>query len=169
MPRIKEYNTPADMLKRLPGKPIITVGDKLATLQTMFHRCEIGWRDLHLSIINAIREDIRLSAWRKREQTQRNSAPADTRAPSRTEERTEQAPSIPPKALERKIDQDLYLRIEGHNGLNLYAAEDDELLYCLSPDLADQLAHALTELAGDLRQDIAARAWSQDMLKTTTG
>ena len=89
MSKKMDYNPPADLLSRLPGKPIITTGDKLAALQTMFHRCEIGWRGLHLPIINAIREDIRLSAWRKREQAQKGSAPVRPEAPSRPEQRSE--------------------------------------------------------------------------------
>lgn len=167
MPRPKpiNYNPPADLLTRLPGKPIITLGDKLAALNTMFHRCEIGWRDLHLSIINAIREDIRLSAWRKRE-TQRDSAPVRPEAPSRPEQRSEVGgSSIPDRELERKIADNVVAAIDPLGSINLYA--HGETLICFTPDQAERAAAALTELAGDLRQDANARAWSQDLLNTT--
>lgn len=163
MPRIKEYGPPADLLARLPKSSIVTKGDKLAAFDTLLHQADIRWRAARVRIFDAIRNDIRAA---HRNPAHKDSAPVRPEAPSRTEERTEQAPSIAQACLERKIDEDLSLKIaDGY--LALYHT-DDGLLFYFTPDNADRLAHALTELADDLRQDANARAWSQELLKATT-
>lgn len=163
MPRIKEYNPPAELLARLPKSGIVSKGDKLAALDALLHRADIHWRAARVKIFEAIRNDIRAA---HRNPAHKDSAPAETRAPSRTEERIEQSASIPEKALERKIDDDISLKIE--NGYLALYHTDDGLLFFFTPDNADRLATALTELADDLRQDANARAWSQELLKATT-
>lgn len=170
MPRPKrpDYNPPPDLLDRLPVPTIVTRGDKLALLRTLSERAgSVVQSGVNRAILAGIERDIRAPG-----RAQKGSAPAGTGAPSRTVSRAEAESGtrsiVAQACLERKIGQDLYLRIEGHNGLNLYAAENDELLYCLSPDLARDLATALNELADDLEQDARARAWSKGLLEAIT-
>lgn len=166
MPRPKrpDFNAPADLLSRLPAKTIVTRGDKLRLLDDLENRAGgLIATGTNRATFRAIEQDVRAAG-----RAQRDSAPVVAEAPSKAEKRTEQGSSIPARALECKIGEDLILKIEGHSGLNLYAAENDELLYCLTPDLADQLAQALTDMADDLRQDANARTWSRSLLATTT-
>lgn len=162
MPRIKEYNSPPDLLDRLPKSGIVTKGDKLAAFDTLLHRADVHWRAARVRIFEAIRNDIRAA---HHAPAHKDSAPVQSGAPSKAEDRTEQGSSIPPKALERKIRiQDDVFRMF-HNIGAIDVRKNGEHFLLLTPDEADQLAHALTELADDLRQDIAARAWSQDLLE----
>lgn len=159
MPRPKpiNYDPPLD-LSKLPAPSAVTKRDKLKLLDDLrTHAGGFLAAGINRVTFNAIERDVRIG------QAQRNGAPAETRAPSKAEIRIEQSASIPEKALERKIDDDISLKIED-SYLALYHT-DNGLLFYFTPDNADRLAHALTELADDLRQDANARAWSQDVLE----
>lgn len=165
MPRPKpiNFNPPADLLEKLP-KASVTRGEKLKALEEMTHRQPLEWRERHAKVLRAIDADIRAAG-----RTQRDSAPVVAEAPSKAEKRTEQGSSIPPKALERKISEDITVAIGGsaEQSINLYT--HGQFLICFTPDQAERAAQALAELADDLRQDVIARAWSQDLLAATTG
>ena len=162
MPRIKEYGPPADLLARLPKSGIVTKGDKLAAFDALLHRADIHWRAARVRIFDAIRNDIRAA---HRNPAHKDSAPVRPEAPSNPEVRTEQGSSITEGVLERKISEDITVAIGGsaEQSINLYT--HGQLLICFTPDQAERAAQALAELAGDLRQDAAARAWSQGLLE----
>lgn len=166
MPKIKEYGPPADLLSRLPTRTIVTKGDKLAAFDALLHRADISWRAARVKIFEAIRADIRASG-----RPQRDSAPAQTGAPSKASSSTEVGSSIPASVLERKIDTPphgiLQVRIDVDTS-QLIITHESICALVLTPDQADQFAQALAELADDLRQDAAARAWSQQLLEATT-
>lgn len=165
MPRPKrpDFNAPADLLNRLPGKAIVTRGDKLKLLDEIENRAGgLIATGTNRATFRAIEQDVRTTG-----RAQKDSAPVAAEAPSKAVSRAEGGSSIPPKVLERKIGQgqDLYLRIEGHT-LNLYAY--DELTCCMAPNTARDLAAALSEMADDLEQDAHARTWSKNLLAATT-
>lgn len=164
MPRIKEYGPPADMLARLPAKTIVTKGDKLALLHALQHRAGtsllVGTDRVTFAAIIA---DVRAGG-----RPQRDSAPVQAGALSNPDQSSEGSASIPASVLERKIDiVHGVLQLRATSG-QLVATHDYPPALVLTPDQADQLAHALAELADDVRQDVAARAWSQELLATTT-
>lgn len=168
MPRPKpiNYNLPGDWSSRLLNKTIVTKGDKLALLRALQHRAGtsllIGTDRVTFAAIIA---DIRASS-----RPQRDSAPADTRAPSNPKQNSEASASIPASVLERKIDTPhgaLLIRINVDTS-RLIITHESICALSLTSSQADQLAEALTELADDLRQDVAARAWSQNLLEATT-
>lgn len=165
MPRIKDYGLPADLPARLPKSGIITKGDKLAAFDALLHRADIHWRAARVKIFEAIRNDIRAAHWNP---AHKDSAPAETRAPSKAEIRTEQAPSIASSVLERKIETPphgvLLIRID-MDTCRLIVTHESICALSLTHNQADQIATALAELADDLRQDIAARTWSQGLLE----
>jgi len=154
-----DYNAPADLLKRLPKASKPTRADMLKLLDSLPNYVgSLLAAGTNRAIFNAIVETIR---------AQKDSAPANTRAPSNPEQNSEAGSSIPPKALERKIADSVTVAIDPLGSINLYA--HGEMLICFTPEQAEQAAQALAELADDLRQDAIARAWSQDLLAATTG
>lgn len=158
-PKRPDFNPPADLLSRLPKASTPTRDDKLKLLDSIRnHTGNLLAAGVNRTIFNAIERDIR---------AHKDSAPAVTRAPSRTEERGEAGSSIPVRALERKISEDITVAIGGsaEHSINLYT--HGQFLICFTPEQAERAAHALAELAGDLRQDANARAWSQELLATT--
>lgn len=167
MPRPKrpDFSTPADLLSRLPVPTIVTRGDKLALLRTLSERAgSIAATGVNRAILAGIERDIRAPG-----RAQKGSAPVRPGAPSRPEQRSEAGSSIPPKALERKIRirDDVFHVFHNIGAIDI--RKNDEHFLLLTPDEADQLAHALAELADDLRQDANARAWSQELVAATTG
>lgn len=162
MPRPKpiNYDPPLD-LSKLPAPSAVTKRDKLKLLDDLRNRAG-GFLATGINRItfNAIEADIRAAS-----RTQRDGASATTGALSKADQRSEADSSIPEKALERKIADSVTVAIDPLGSINLYA--HGETLICFTPDQAERAAHALTELAGDLRQDANARAWSQDLLNTT--
>lgn len=165
MPRPKpiNFNPPADLLDRLPARTIVTRGDKLKLLGEIENRAGgLIATGTNRTTFRAIEADVRAAG-----RAHKDSAPVVAEAPSKADQRSEAGPSIPEKALERKIGQFILRIYDGRIELSIHS--DPELFtIALMPDEADQLAHALTELAGDLRQDVAARAWSKGLLKATT-
>jgi len=160
MSKKTDYNPPANLLDRLPAPRTVTRGDKLKTLEEMIHRQPIEWRERHAKTLKAIDADIRASG-----RAQKGDAPARTGAPSNPNSSGEAGSSIPPKALERKIADSVTVAIDPLGSINLYA--HGEMLICFTPDQAERAAHALTELAGDLRRDANARTWSKELVAAT--
>ncbi len=158
MPRIKEYNPPAE-LSRLPAKTTITRGDKLALLMALRHRAEtslmVGTDRLTFAAIIA---DVRASG----RPAHKDSAPVRPEAPSNPVERKiETASGIVHLNLNLKRDD------EGTNIVTLTAHVPD-LSAPFTEDEARQIRDALAELVDDVRRDAIARAWSQDLLAATT-
>lgn len=156
----QNYNLPDDWRERLATtkKAAVTTDDKLKLLdQIKNHVGSLLGAGTNHTIFNAIVETIR---------AQKNSAPVVAEAPSNPGQSSEASASIAPAVLERKIGQFILRIYAGRIELSIHT--DPELLtIALVPDEADQLAHTLAELADDVRQDAAARAWSQQLLKAT--
>jgi hypothetical protein len=166
-PKPINYDPPLDLNKLPQARP--TKGDKIKALDEMIHRASIAWRERHARILTAIRFDILASG-----QARKNSAPAETRAPSRTEDRTEQGSSIAESVLGRKIELEhggsLSLKPETRVlALNVHVDNHDNPFFAcaLSPDNARQLAALLIETADDVDRDTAVREHYAKLVSTT--
>lgn len=155
----QNYNLPDDWRERLATtkKAAVTPDDKLKLLdQVRNHVGSLLGAGTNRTIFNAIERDIR---------AQKDSAPAPTGTPSRTEERIEQGSSIPPKALERKIvtAHGCTLLVTPRTGV--VALDLDAEPLDLTPDEARQLAAVLLEAAGDVDRDAAVREHYANLVK----
>lgn len=155
-----DYNPPVD---RLPGKAIVTRGDKLALLRTLRERAgSTVQAGVNRTILAAIEQDIR--------RAQKGSAPVRPEAPSRTVSRAEAESgtrSIVAQACAGyKIDLDHYgpLLVRPETS-RVVLAHESICALALTSDQARQLAALLEEAADDVDRDTAVREHYANLVK----